>query len=42
MSLGAALAARRSARIREPLIAYAAVEVLVGLIGLVFHHCSSP
>jgi predicted membrane-bound spermidine synthase len=37
MSVGAALAARRSARIREPLIAYAAVEVVVGLLGLVFH-----
>jgi spermidine synthase len=37
MSLGAALAARRSARIREPLVAYAVVEGLVGLIGLVFH-----
>jgi spermidine synthase len=37
MSAGAALAARRSERIREPLVAYAIVEVLVGLIGLVFH-----
>src|ERR1017187_4757030 len=37
MSIGAALAARRSSRIREPLIAYAAVEGLVGLLGLVFH-----
>src|SRR5674476_786447 len=34
----AALAARRSSRIREPLIAYAAVEGLVGLLGLVFHY----
>ena len=37
MSVGAALAARWSSRIREPLIAYAAVEGLVGLLGLVFH-----
>src|ERR1035437_5456103 len=37
MSIGAALAARRSSRIREPLIAYAAVEGVVGLLGLVFH-----
>jgi predicted membrane-bound spermidine synthase len=37
MSLGAALAARRGERIREPLVAYAAVEVTVGLIGLFFH-----
>ena len=37
MSAGAALAARRSERIKEPLVAYAIVEVLVGLIGLVFH-----
>ncbi len=37
MSVGAALAARRSSRIREPLVVYAAVEAIVGLIGLVFH-----
>ncbi|HEY4659677.1 MAG TPA: hypothetical protein VIH11_09225, partial [Gemmatimonadaceae bacterium] len=37
MSLGAALAARYSERIREPLVGYAAVEIAVGLIGLVFH-----
>jgi spermidine synthase len=37
MSIGAALAARRSSRIKEPLVAYAAVETIVGLIGLVFH-----
>ena len=37
MSLGAALAARRAERIREPLVGYAAVEVTVGLIGLLFH-----
>ena len=37
MSLGAAVAARYSQRVREPLLGYAAVEVLVGLIGLGFH-----
>jgi predicted membrane-bound spermidine synthase len=37
MSLGAALAARVSHKVREPLVWYAAVEALVGLIGLVFH-----
>lgn len=37
MSVGSAIAARRSARIREPLVAYAIVEGLVGLLGLVFH-----
>jgi predicted membrane-bound spermidine synthase len=37
MSAGSAIAARRSARIKEPLIAYAVVEGLVGLLGLVFH-----
>ncbi len=37
MSIGSALAARRSARIKEPLVAYAIVEGLVGLLGLVFH-----
>ncbi len=37
MSAGAALAASRSERVKEPLVAYAVVEVLVGLIGLVFH-----
>jgi predicted membrane-bound spermidine synthase len=37
MSVGAALAARRSSRIKEPLLAYAVVEGIVGLIGLVFH-----
>ncbi|HEY2849096.1 MAG TPA: hypothetical protein VGI97_04410 [Gemmatimonadaceae bacterium] len=37
MSLGSAIAARRSARIKEPLVAYAVVEGLVGLLGLVFH-----
>jgi spermidine synthase len=37
MSVGAALAARWSSRIREPLLAYAMVEGIVGLIGLIFH-----
>ena len=37
MSLGAAVAARYSQRVREPLLGYAAVEVLVGIIGLGFH-----
>ena len=37
MSLGAAIAARRSSRIRQPLLAYAAVEGIVGLLGLAFH-----
>lgn len=37
MSLGAALIARRSAGIRQPLLWYAAVEALVGLLGLAFH-----
>src|SRR5580704_626394 len=37
MSLGAALAARRSSRLREPLLWYAAAETAAGLIGLVFH-----
>ena len=37
MSVGSVIAARRSARIKEPLIAYAVVEGIVGLLGLVFH-----
>jgi spermidine synthase len=37
MSIGAALAARRSSRIKDPLLAYAIVEGIVGLIGLFFH-----
>ncbi|MFI5310755.1 MAG: spermidine synthase [Gemmatimonadales bacterium] len=36
MSLGAAVAARWSERIRQPLIGYAAVEIAVGLIGIFF------
>src|SRR6185503_11172172 len=37
MAGGAALCARFSARIANPLAAYAAVEALVGLLALVFH-----
>jgi spermidine synthase len=37
MSAGSAIAARFSSRIRQPLLAYAGAEVLVGLLGLVFH-----
>jgi spermidine synthase len=37
MSGGAALAARRSARLAEPLLWYAGIEGVVGLLGLAFH-----
>ena len=37
MSAGSAIAARFSTRIRQPLLAYAAAEAAVGLIGLIFH-----
>ncbi len=37
MSLGASLAARRSAQVREPLVWYAAIEAVVGFLGLAFH-----
>ncbi|GJG87089.1 hypothetical protein tb265_22700 [Gemmatimonadetes bacterium T265] len=37
MSLGAHLVGRRSARVREPLVWYAAVELAVGAIAVVFH-----
>lgn len=37
MSLGAALIARRSAGIRRPLLWYAVVEAVVGVLGLAFH-----
>lgn len=37
MSAGAAIAARYSERIKEPLVTYAAVEIAVGFIGLFFH-----
>src|SRR3954468_1604804 len=37
MALGAWLASRWSARIRSPLLAYAAIEALIGVLALVFH-----
>lgn len=37
MSVGAALIARRSAGLREPLLWYAGIEGVVGVFGLVFH-----
>src|SRR5262245_35356328 len=37
MALGAALCARRSERLAKPLLAYAAVEAAVGILGLLFH-----
>src|SRR5436190_14544339 len=37
MSLGAHLVGRRSSRMRSPLLWYAGVEFLVGLLALVFH-----
>jgi spermidine synthase len=37
MAAGAALCARLSTRIRNPLAAYAAVEAVIGLLALVFH-----
>ena len=37
MSLGAHLVGRRSEQIRRPLIGYAAVELIVGLLAIVFH-----
>ena len=37
MSAGAAIAARHSARLREPLLWYAAIEGTVGALGLLFH-----
>ena len=37
MSLGALAVARRSERIARPLLAYAWIEALVGLMGLAFH-----
>ena len=37
MSLGAAFAGRRSARLRDPLRWYAYVELAVGVLGLLFH-----
>jgi spermidine synthase len=37
MSLGAHLVGRRSDRIRHPLIGYAVVELIVGVLAMVFH-----
>ena len=37
MSAGAAIASRRSARLREPLLWYAGIELVVGVLGLGFH-----
>lgn len=37
MSAGAAIAARRSDRTRDPLIAYAFIEIAAGVLGLLFH-----
>lgn len=37
MSCGAALAGRRSERVRHPLLWYAAVELAAGVVGLLFH-----
>ncbi len=37
MSLGATIASKRSERLAEPLLWYAIVELVVGLLGLVFH-----
>ncbi len=37
MALGAMVVSRRSHRIRDPLLGYAVVELIVGLIGLAFH-----
>src|SRR3954466_5939658 len=37
LSLGAYLIGRRSQRMRAPLLWYAGVELLAGLLGLVFH-----
>ncbi len=37
MSAGALLAGERSARLRDPLLAYALVELAVGVFGLAFH-----
>src|SRR4051812_46193437 len=37
MALGAWLASRWSARLRAPLLAYAVIEALIGLLALAFH-----
>jgi spermidine synthase len=37
MGIGALLVSRRSARLKDPLFAYAIVEALIGVLGLAFH-----
>jgi hypothetical protein len=37
LALGSALAAKYSRKIQNPLAAYAAVELIIGLLGLFFH-----
>ena len=37
MSGGAAIAAKHSARLREPLLWYAGIEAIVGVLGVAFH-----
>ena len=37
MSLGALVVSRRTTRIRDPLYAYALVELVIGVIGMLFH-----
>src|SRR5438093_377591 len=37
MSLGASIVGRRSSALRTPLLRYAGVELLVGILALVFH-----
>lgn len=37
MGLGALIVSRRSARIKDPLFAYAVVEAVIGVLGLAFH-----
>jgi predicted membrane-bound spermidine synthase len=37
MGIGALVVSARSARLKDPLMAYAMVEAIIGLVGLVFH-----
>src|SRR5215208_5194762 len=37
MSIGAAVVSKKSASLKEPLLAYAAIEAIVGAIGFLFH-----
>ena len=37
MSIGAVFAGRRAERMRDPLLGYAAIELVVGIIGVAFH-----